>query len=134
VIPHVGGGIKIPEGSKAREGSEAPEGSQAPGGGQTIPHIIVDDEEVSALREGSVPSGPHEGERAPGGGSEAPPRPVVPEGPTEPRLVSGAEAGGSAEASQAETTIEAPAPTARGRGSIRWPLVLRETPRELQAP
>ena len=31
VIPPVGGGIEIPEGSKARGGSEAPEGSQAPG-------------------------------------------------------------------------------------------------------
>jgi len=33
VIPPVGGGIEIPEGSKAQGGSEAPEGSQAPGGG-----------------------------------------------------------------------------------------------------
>jgi len=37
VIPPVGGGIEIPEGSKAREGLEAPEGSQAPGGGQAAP-------------------------------------------------------------------------------------------------
>ena len=82
---------------------------------------------------GSVPSGPQGGERAPGGGSEAPPRSVVPEGPTEPRLVSGAEAGGLAEAPRAEGTVEAPVPTARG-GSIRRPLALREAPRELQAP
>ena len=45
VIPPVGGGIEIPEGSRAPGGSEAPEGSQAPGGGQTVPHIIVDDED-----------------------------------------------------------------------------------------
>jgi len=57
VIPPVGGGIEIPEGSRAPGGSEAPEGSQAPGGGQTVPHIIVDDED-SAPQEGSVPVGP----------------------------------------------------------------------------
>lgn len=58
VIPPAGGEIEIPEGSKARGGSEAPEGSQAPGGGQTAPHIIVDDEEDGAPREGSILLGP----------------------------------------------------------------------------
>ena len=37
MIPPVGGGIEIPDGSKAQGGSEAPEGSQAPGGGRTAP-------------------------------------------------------------------------------------------------
>ena len=116
VIPPVGGGIEIPEGSKARGGSEAPEGSQAPGGRQTVPHIIVDDED-GAPREGSVPLGPQEGERAPGGGSEVPPRSVVSEDPSEPRPVSGAEAGGSAEAPRAEGTVKAPAPTTEEAGA-----------------
>jgi len=98
VIPPVGGGIEIPEGSKARGGSEAPEGPQALGGGQTVPHIIVDDED-SAPRKGSVPVGPHEGEKASGGGSEVPPQPVAPEGLAKPRPKSGAEAGGLGEAS-----------------------------------
>jgi len=56
VIPPVGGGIEIPEGSKAQGGSEAPEGSQAPRGGQTVPHIVVDDED-GAPQESSVPVG-----------------------------------------------------------------------------
>ena len=78
----------------------------------------MDDEEDGAPREGSVPSGPQEGERAPSGGSETPPQPVVPEGSTEPRPASGADAGGSAEASCAETTVEAPTPTARETGVL----------------
>ena len=65
VIPPVSGGIEIPEGSRARGGSEAPEGSQAPRGGQSVPHIIVDDED-GAPREGSVPVGPQEGEKVKG--------------------------------------------------------------------
>jgi len=110
IIPPAGRGIEIPEGSKAREGSEAPEGSQAPGGGQTVPHINVDDED-SAPREGSVPVGPQEGEKASGGESEAPPQQVASEGQAEPSPASGAEAGGSVEATQAETTVVAPAPS-----------------------
>ena len=116
VIPPVGGGIEIPEGSKARGGSEAPEGSQAPGGGQTVPHIIVDDED-GAPREGSVPTGPQEGERAPEGEPKVPPQPVAPKGPTEPRPASGAEAGGSGEAPRAETTVGVPAPTVGETGT-----------------
>ena len=115
VIPPVSGGIEIPEGSKTRGGSEAPEGSQVPGGGQTVPHIVVDDED-GAPREGSVPVGPREREKASGGGSEVPPQPVAPEGPTEPRLASGAEAGGPVEASRAETAVEVPAPSAGETG------------------
>jgi len=76
----------------------------------------VDDEEDSAPRESSVPSGPKEGERAKWGGSEVPSQPVVPEGPTEPRPAFGAEAGGSVEVPRAETTVEAPAPTAGEMG------------------
>ena len=95
IIPPAGGGIEIPEGSKARGGSEAPEGFQAPGGGQSVPHIIVDDEE-SAPREGPVPVG-LQGEKASGGKSEVPPQPIAPEGRAEPRPTSGAEAGGSLE-------------------------------------
>jgi len=45
VIPPAGGGIEIPKRSRTRGGSEAPVGSQAPGGGQTVPHIIVHDED-----------------------------------------------------------------------------------------
>jgi len=110
VIPPAGGGIEIPEGPKAQEGSEAPKGSQAPGGGQTVPHIIVVDED-SAPRERPVPVGPREGEKVSGDESEAPPQPVVPEGLAEPRPVPGAGAGASGEATQAETTVEAPAPS-----------------------
>ena len=127
VIPPVGEGIEIPEGSRARGGSEAPGGSQAQGGGQTVPHIIVDDED-GAPQEGSVLVGPQEGEKASGGESEAPPQPIAPEGLAEPCPMSGAEAGSSVEATQAETTVEAPAPSAGETG------VLRETPKELQAP
>ena len=116
VIPPVGGGIEISEGSRARGGSEAPEGSQAPGGGQAAPHIIADDEEDGAPWEGSVPSGPQEGERMPGGGSGAPPQPEVPEGSIEPRPVSGAEGGSSAEVPRAKTTVEVPTPTAGETG------------------
>ena len=116
MIPPVGGGIEIPEGSMARGVSEAPEGSQAPGDERIAPYIIVDDEEDGAPREGYVPSGPQEGERAPGGGPEVPPQPAAPVGPTEPRPASGAEVGGSAEAPRAETTVEAPAPTTREAG------------------
>jgi hypothetical protein len=108
VIPPIGGGIEIPKGSRARGGSEAPERFQALGGGQAVPHIIVDDED-SAPWEGSVPVDPREGEKASGGGSEAPPQPVAPEGLAEPRPASRAQVGGSVEASQAETTVEAPA-------------------------
>jgi len=56
--------------------------------------------------------GPQEGEKASGGRSEVPPQPVAPQGLAEPRPASGAEAGGSVEASQAGTTVEAPAPSA----------------------
>jgi len=115
IIPPASGGIEIPEGSKARGGSEAPEGTQAPGGGQVVPHIIVDDED-SAPREGSVPVGPQEGEKASGGESEAPPQPVAPEGVAEPRPAPGAGASASEEATQAETTIVAPAPSAGETG------------------
>ena len=45
-----------------------------------------------------------------------PAQPAVPEGPTEPRPASGAEVGGSTEAPRAETTVEAPAPTAGETG------------------
>jgi len=115
VIPPVSGGIEIPEGSRARGGSEAPEGSQAPGGGQTVPHIIVDDED-GAPQEGSIPVGPQEREEALGGESEVPPQPIAPEGPTEPRPASEAEAGDSVEAPRAETTVEVLAPTAGETG------------------
>ena len=113
--PPAGGGIKIPEGSRARGGSEAPEGSQAPGGGQTIPHIIVDDEDGTP-REGSVPVGPQEREKASGGESEVPPQPKAPEGPIEPRSAPGPEAGDSAEAPRTETTVKVPTPSARDTG------------------
>ena len=71
MIPPVGRGIEIPEGSQARGGSQAPKGSQAPGGGQTVPHIIVDDED-SAPQEGSVPVGPQEGEKTLGANLRCP--------------------------------------------------------------
>jgi len=45
-----------------------------------------------------------------------PPQPVAPGSPTEPRPMSGAEAGGSDEAPRAETTVEAPAPSAGEAG------------------
>ena len=90
-------------------------GSQAPGGGQSIPHIIVHDED-NAPQEGSVPVGPQEGEKASGGESEAPPQPVAPEGLAEPRPASGAEAGGSVEVTQAETIVAAPVPSAGETG------------------
>jgi len=115
VIPPAGGGMEIPEGSTARGGSEAPEGPQAPGGGQTVPHIIVDDED-SAPRVGSVPVGPQEGEKASRGESEAPPQPVVPEGLAEPRPASGAGTGALVEATQVETIIVVPAPSAGETG------------------
>ena len=115
VIPPVSGGIEIPEGSRARGGSEAPEGSQAPGGGQTVPHIIVDDED-GAPREGSVPVGPQESEKASRGESEVPPQPIASEGPTDPRPASGAEAGDSVVAPRTETIVEAPAPSAGETG------------------
>jgi len=60
--------------------------------------------------------GPQEGEKASEGGSQVLPQPVAPEGLAEPSPASGAEAGGSVEASQAETTIEAPAPSAGEMG------------------
>ena len=60
--------------------------------------------------------GPQEGEKASGGESEAPPQPVAPEGLAEPRPASGAEAGGSVEATQAETIVAAPAPSAGETG------------------
>jgi len=85
------GGIEAPEGSKARGGLEAPEGTQAAGGGQSIPHIIVDDD--SAPREGSAPVGPQEGEKASGAEPEEPPYPVVPESLAEPSPSSGAGTG-----------------------------------------
>ena len=76
----------------------------------------MDDEDYGAPREGSIPSGPRGVERTPGGRSEVPPQPVAPKGPTEPRPVFGAEAGGSVEAPRSETTVKAPAPTARETG------------------
>ena len=100
-----------------------------PGGGQTVPHIIVDDED-SAPREGSVPVGPQEGEKASGGESEAPPQPVAPEGVAEPCPAPGAGVGASVEATQAETTVVVPTPSGE-TGSGRRPLALREAPKEL---
>ena len=110
VIPPVGWGIEVLEGSRARGGSEAPEGSQAPGGARVAPFIIVDDEEDGAPQGGSVPPGPQEGERAPGGGSETPQEPMEPVGPIEPRPAAGADVEGSAEALWAGMTIGAPVP------------------------
>ena len=51
-----------------------------------------------------------------GGGSEVPPQPVAPQSLAEPRPMFGAEAGGSVEGSQAETTVDAPAPSASDTG------------------
>ena len=82
-----------------------------PGGGQVVPHIIMDDE-------GSAPVVPQEGEKASGGESEAPPQPVVPEGLAEPTPASGAGTGASEEATQAEATVVAPAPSA-GEAGVR---------------
>jgi len=96
-------------------GSEAPEGTQAPEVGQTVPHVIVDDED-SVPREGSAPEGPQEGERASEGGSEAPLQPVVPEVAAEPRPAPGAGTGDLVEAAQIETTVVAPAPLADETG------------------
>ena len=56
--------------------------------------------------------GPQEGEKASGGRSEVPPQPVAPEGLAEPRPESGTEVSASVEATQAETAVEAPAPSA----------------------
>ena len=116
MIPPVGGGIEIPEGSRSRGGSEAPEGSHAPGGERITPYIIVDDEEDGAPQGGPVPLGPQEGERAPGGGSEMPPQSVVSEGPIEPHPAAGVEVEGLAEAPWAETTVGSPVPTAGETG------------------
>ena len=113
--PQSAGGSRSRRGRGPEGGSEAPEGYQALGGRQTIPHIIVGDED-GATREGSVPVGPQEREKASGGEFEVPPRPIAPEGPTEPRPASGAEAGDSGEAPQAETTVEIPSPTAGETG------------------
>jgi len=55
--------------------------------------------------------GPQEGEKALEGESKAPPQPAAPEGVTEPCLVPRAGAGALVEATQAETTIVAPAPS-----------------------
>jgi hypothetical protein len=115
IVPPASGGTEIPEGSKARVGSEAPEGTQAPEAGQTVPHVIVDDED-SAPQEGSTPAGPQEGERASGGESEAPLQPVVPEGVAEPRPAPGAGTDVLVEATQTETTVVAPAPLADETG------------------
>jgi len=134
VIPPVGGGIEIPEGSRARGGSEAPEGSQAPGGDRIAPYIIVDDEEDGAPQEGSVPMGPQEGETAPGSGFEMPPRPVAPEAPIEPRPAAGAELGGLTEAPGAETTARAPMPSAGETGIHPTTPSAPGSARELQAP
>ena len=133
VIPPVSGGIEIPEGSKAREGLEAPEGSQAPGGGQAVPHIIVYDED-GAPQEGFVPTGPQEGEKASGDGSEAPPRPVVSEGPTEPRPASGAEGAARWRQRRPRPPLKPLCQPLGREGSIPRPLVLREVPRGLQVP
>ena len=62
------------------------------------------------------------------------PQPVAPEGPIEPRPAAGAEVEGSAEASRAETTVEAPVQLLGRRGFTRRPLALREAPRGHQAP
>jgi len=110
VIPPVGGGIEVTEGSRAR-------GVSSTGGERIAPYIIVDDEEDGAPQEGSVPSGPQEGERVPTGGSEMPPQPVAPEGPIEPRPVTGAKVEGLTEAPRAKTTIRAPVPTVGETGT-----------------
>jgi len=115
IVPPVSGGTEIPEGSKARVGSEAPEGTQAPEAGQTVPHVIVDDED-SAPQEGSAPAGPQEGERTSGGESEAPLQPVVLEGVAESRPAPWAGTGILVEATQTETTVVAPAPLADEMG------------------
>ena len=62
--------------------------------------------------------GPKEEEKASEDEFEAPPQPVVPEGLVEPRPASEAGAGASVEATQAETTVEAPAPSA-GEAGVR---------------
>jgi hypothetical protein len=115
MMPAVGGGTQSAEESVARGGSEAPEVSEAPGGGHTGPHIIVDDDD-SPPQDGSVPVGSQEREKASGGESEVPPQPIAPEGPSEPRPASGAEAGDSVEASRTETIVEVLAPSAGKSG------------------
>ena len=115
-------------------GVEVPRGVSSTGGERIAPYIIVDDEEDGAQQEGCAPSSPQERERAPGGGSEMHPQPVAPEGPIEPRPAAGAEVEGSAEASRAETTVEAPVQLLGRRGFTRRPLALREAPRGHQAP
>ena len=117
IVPPAGGEIEIPEGSKARGGSEALEGTQAPGAGQTVPHIIVDDED-SAPREGSAPVGPQEGEKASGGESEVPPQPVAPEGVAKPCPAPGAGAGALVGVAQAETTDVVPGASGDPQGAL----------------
>ena len=60
--------------------------------------------------------GSQEREKASGGESEVPPQPIAPEGPSEPRPASGAEAGDSVEASRTETIVEVLAPSAGKSG------------------
>jgi len=60
--------------------------------------------------------GPQEGLKASRGEPEAPPQLVASEVLAEPRSASGAETGGSVEATQAETIVVAPAPSAGETG------------------
>ena len=100
-------------GTEALGGSETPDGSRIPGGAEGAPYIIVDDGGDEAPQGGSVPLGPQEGEMAPGGVPEVP---AGPKGPTEPRPGAEEEAGGSAEAPKARTTIRATATPRSGDG------------------
>ena len=104
-IPPAGGGIEILEGPKAQGRYEAPEGSSPRGS-------------------------PGEGEGV-GGRIRGAPQLVAQEGVAEPRPAPGAGAGASVEVTQAETTVVVPAPSAGETGSGRWPLALREVPKEL---
>ena len=63
-----------------------------------------------------------------------PPQPVVPEGLAEPSPVPGAGAGASGEATQAETTVEAPALSSGETGPGQRPLALWEAPKEPRVP
>ncbi|XP_021305576.1 uncharacterized protein LOC110431181 [Sorghum bicolor] len=72
--------------------------------------------EISAKNHRSAPVGPQEGGKASEAGSEALPQTVVPEGPAEPAPASGAGTVALVEASQAETAVVAPAPSAGEAG------------------
>ena len=109
--PNTRGGPDVPEGSRAREGLSVPEGSQTQGGGESVPRIVVGEEDDS-LRGDSAPVAPEEGEKESGAAPEVIHHPSAPGDLPEPSPLPGVGTGAPVGASRSGSTVVSPVPSA----------------------